>query len=515
MHRAFALVIASVFGCCASTAMALGFGQVANATRLGQPLDFSVEVKLDAGESLPPECISADVIAGNNRIAPASVRARLVRMPRSDTFAARVTTTTRINEPVVTVALSLGCPPRLSHKFVSLLDPPLGNARQRVPAGGERSAAVPPDAVPATLPGGADIDAAAMDDAAERMRDRVRLEGLEARVARMGEEAQATQQDMAALQARVRNAEQARVTDPVIYGLTTLVVLLLGVIALLLWRQSRLQSERSWMTEADALSDLSSRPSDSRHPLPTASPMNEATLTSMRVLTEPPGQITVAGDPASAAAQAAVPAAWTPHELSTEELIDLEQQADFFVALGQEEAAIDLLMEHLRSSGGTSPMPYLKLLEIYRRRDESEAYERIRERFNRRFNAHAPAWAADPREGRELDKYTAVAARLQAAWPVASSAMKLLESLLFRRESTEAPFDLPAYEEMLFLYALARDLAEHEVSPQGVDLLLPLDNGDEMSSIMRAGDVTLPPPTRSQRPVDVELDLDHRGSKDG
>ena len=57
-------------------------------------------------------------------------------------------------------------------------------------------------------------------------------------------------------------------------------------------------------------------------------------------------------------------------ELSVEELIDLEQQADFFVVLGQDEAAIDLLMEHVRSSGGASPMPYLKLLEIYRRRGD-------------------------------------------------------------------------------------------------------------------------------------------------
>ena len=37
-----------------------------------------------------------------------------------------------------------------------------------------------------------------------------------------------------------------------------------------------------------------------------------------------------------------------------DELIDLEQQAEFFLVLGEEESAIDLLMSHLRSSGGTS-----------------------------------------------------------------------------------------------------------------------------------------------------------------
>ena len=57
-----------------------------------------------------------------------------------------------------------------------------------------------------------------------------------------------------------------------------------------------------------------------------------------------------------------------PRELSVEELLDLEQQADFFIALGQEDAAVDLLMSHLRSAGGQSPLPYTKLLEIYRAR---------------------------------------------------------------------------------------------------------------------------------------------------
>ena len=112
-------------------------------------------------------------------------------------------------------------------------------------------------------------------------------------------------------------------------------------------------------------------------------------------------------------------------DVSIEELIDLEQQADFFVVLGQDESAIDLLMAHLRSTGGGSPLPYLKLLEIYRRRGDREAYERTRERFNHRFNAYAPDWEADPQHGRSLEDYPGVvrapAARLADArstrWP--------------------------------------------------------------------------------------------------
>ena len=45
--------------------------------------------------------------------------------------------------------------------------------------------------------------------------------------------------------------------------------------------------------------------------------------------------------------------------------MDLEQQVDFFMVLGQQEAAVDLLVGHIRNTGGTSPVAYLKLLEIY------------------------------------------------------------------------------------------------------------------------------------------------------
>ena len=163
--------------------------------------------------------------------------------------------------------------------------------------------------------------------------------------------------------------------------------------------------------------------------------------------------------------------------MSAEELIDLEQQAEFFVVLGQDDAAIDLLMGHVRSTGGVSPLPYLKLLEIYRRRGEREPYDRIRERFNRRFNAYAPEWDVDPELGLSLEGYPEVMGRLQNAWASPSQAMDLLDVALFRRDAGPT-FDVPAYRELLFLYSLSRDLAERDTPEDGaVDLLLPL--GDE------------------------------------
>jgi hypothetical protein len=166
-----------------------------------------------------------------------------------------------------------------------------------------------------------------------------------------------------------------------------------------------------------------------------------------------------------------------PRELSVEELLDLEQQADFFIALGQEDAAVDLLMSHLRSAGGQSPLPYTKLLEIYRRQGDRSAYERTRARFNRRFNAYAPDWDTGPASGRSLEDYPDTVAVLESAWPSPIDAMAILEALLFKRDDTSELFDLPAYRDVLVLYSLARDLWQHGGGhgETAIDVLLPLD----------------------------------------
>ena len=171
-----------------------------------------------------------------------------------------------------------------------------------------------------------------------------------------------------------------------------------------------------------------------------------------------------------------------PRDVSIEELIDLEQQAEFFVVLGQDEAAVDLLVEHLRSTGGGSPLPYLKLLEIHHRLNQREAYERMRTRFNHRFNAYAPEWGVDLGEGRSLDDYAGVIPRLQQVWPHPLDAMAELEALLFRKSRGEL-FDLPAYREVLFLYSLARDLLDRaSAGSSSVDLLIPMADGGDFSS---------------------------------
>jgi hypothetical protein len=195
--------------------------------------------------------------------------------------------------------------------------------------------------------------------------------------------------------------------------------------------------------------------------------------------------------------------------VSAEELIDLEPQAEFFVTLGQDDAAVDLLLNHIASAGGISPLPYLQLLELHRQRGDRDAYERVREQFNQRFNAYAPAWEDRNAAPRSLEDDDEVMGQLQAAWPTPARAMGVLEPLLFRQGASEPVFDLAAYREVLFLYEVARDLAEHQGGPATVDFELPLQESPSVLSYPMHNTVPVAPSAHMPRPLMVDVDLGH------
>lgn len=606
-----AIVLASMLLAWATLAQAVGFGRVENATVLGQPLDFYATVVLGADESVEPDCIAVEVQSGDSPLPPQAVQVRVVRGSGGAAPRLRVQSTVRIDEPVVTVQLSVSCGTRLTRRFVVLVDPPTyavpqvvaqapardaepaapatlpapvarasdapatvtrsaprardaSRASQRntarrarsstpprvvalAPAGGSASPAVaasaqpsasapsnpsasvqPPRAAARAGAGGSSrlvLDAAGQSApmsaaaqtasaaagaassvseadafAAEMARERERLKQLEATVDRLRAEqasAVAAQQapSAAVVPARVRDTADRAAMSPLIYALAAAVLLLLVAVIVLMLQQARLRREVKWWTEAavgpdSRLAEPQGAPRVPTPPLPLSPPPPPPRTmpAPMAAPTYDPDPVTL---PAAALQQTTPVTLVSPpppdtvsmgdmqvpaRELSVEELMDLEQQADFFVVLGQDEAAVDLLMSMVRSSGGSSPMPYLKLLEIYRRTGERGPYDRIRERFNQRFNGIAPSWEQDPASGLELEGYPDVLAGLQALWPAPLDAAVSLEAMLFRRGGHLPPFDLPAFAELLFLHRLSHDLFEQERSSTGVDLLLPLDS---------------------------------------
>ncbi|MDE2457529.1 MAG: hypothetical protein KGL43_28385, partial [Burkholderiales bacterium] len=361
------------------------------------------------------------------------------------------------------------------------------------PAGRPASAA--DVAVEQALQAVAEAASAAREAASAASASQERLAALERTVEQLRADQATSLKAVAAMHDRLVAAEsRSRFTMPLLLAFGAL-ALLSGWLG---WRLSRLQDERrrSWQLAADAADATDAaqgEASGSRRASPLAL-RDSAAAQAVQAAAPLPAQAP-AWPPAAPLAVPELPLesvvehtdvlpprGASSRDVTIEELLDLEQQAEFFIVLGQDEAAIDLLIEHVRSTGGSSPLPYLKLLEIYRRRNEREAYERMRARFNHRFNAYAPAWEVDLQHGLALDDYPSVTPRLQQVWARPLDAMAELEALLFRKSRGEL-FDLPAYREVLFLYSIARDLLDREaVDTSSVDLLLPLADGGEFSS---------------------------------
>ncbi|WP_431286053.1 hypothetical protein [Roseateles chitinivorans] len=192
--------------------------------------------------------------------------------------------------------------------------------------------------------------------------------------------------------------------------------------------------------------------------------------------------------------------------VTVEELIDLEQQVDFFMVLGQDDAAIELLSSRLNHRDAASGLPFLKLMELYQRRGDRDAFDRISARFTEQFRARAPSWSDDLNEGDALETHQELIERLEAAWSDPEGSMSLLQDLLSNHQEYSGDLGLPAYRDLLLLYAVARDRAEHEVDGNSIDVVLPLDAtapADQMATMVWQS----PAPSRTPLTQSVDLDL--------
>jgi pilus assembly protein FimV len=144
--------------------------------------------------------------------------------------------------------------------------------------------------------------------------------------------------------------------------------------------------------------------------------------------------------------------------ISVDELLDLEQQVDFFMVLGQDGDAIELLEQQVSGSGCRSPLPYLKLLDVYRLQGEVGAFERVREQFGARFGLQAPGWGVEGIPVRSLEQYPSLLMDLCDRWTQTDEALDWLNHQLFHCEDHGQVLDIPAYEDLLFLFLVARDL---------------------------------------------------------
>lgn len=345
--------------------------------------------------------------------------------------------------------------------------------------------------------------AASAASEAERVNaaQREQIAELQRRLEQSALETQVSHAKAAQLQARLEAAQAARYPLPWLVALTAVVAVSLFGVGVLLDRWAARRPRRSsWAAERPstrfAPSALKSQPlppepvSQVPSALADDTPLDAMASTGPLLFNRMPApapSVASAGADEWGAAPtvASVAAVADPRARSesvravlpvtADALIDLQQQAEFFVALGQEETALDLLDGFTRGAGGSCPMPYLMLLDMQRRRGDASAYAGVRERYEKRFHRAAPAWDEPPAEPTSMADHLEEMKRIEMVWADPPAAMRLVESLLVHGGTPAVAFDLHCLGELQFLYLMARDRSDVSTpAVEPVDLLLPL-----------------------------------------
>ena len=366
-----------------------------------------------------------------------------------------------------------------------------------------------------------------------------RLQALEAQVKALQSNSVKSQAEQARLQSELAKAEEERYTNGII-GLVA--VLLMGGLsaAAYLWfktRRSTAGFRVDWFRKRDdepsllgglADNSLSQRRAGSSGRVSLAPDVDLSVFDS--ILDDGAGhRDPVAGDslpPPERYDSAPMPSGFFnstmgSRALNVEELFDVQQQAEFFVSLGQHEQAIDLLRNHIASTPGTSGVAYLDLLHLLYKFDRRPEFDRLRDEFNFSFNAEVPPFdkfAQFEQNRRGIERYPSAMSRIQALWKT-PQILGMLEQCIFRKpEAGDAEmFDLEAYRELLLLFAIANEIQD---TPRS---LTDADPVSSRSGIGRADSVFASPASVSSGlaaldsispavgpavVVDLDLDLD-------
>lgn len=311
------------------------------------------------------------------------------------------------------------------------------------------------------------------------LRDMQRVQTLETDVRGLRELTIKNQASLVDLKAQLEMAQSQRYANALVYGLAALLAAALAL-AVYFWRSGRsgAWSGRDWWSGRDSAGDedgevspdadslLSSLAQRSpvravKVPVDVDLDVNEEMFASLK----PPPVPAAAREPALPRLDpvdfvASIPG--SPRAVNAEELFDIQQQADFFISLGQYDQAIEVLKNHISDSAETSALAYLDLLKIYHKLDREDDYARLRVEFNRVFNAQVPVWEAFSEESSGLEAYQKALSRIESLWP-SPKVLEIIEESIFRKPGMvegEA-FNLEAYRELLLLHAIAKDVVEH------------------------------------------------------
>ena len=151
-----------------------------------------------------------------------------------------------------------------------------------------------------------------------------------------------------------------------------------------------------------------------------------------------------------------------PPNFNRSALLDLTQQVEFFLTLGNANSAIEVLERRIREHPNDCPTVYLQLMEIANQYGLKTDFRQFREEFSQLFNAEVPEFALFRHEGKALEDYPDLLTHIVRIWPSAK-VMEVIEACVrFNPQDKYATrFDLAAFRELILLHGLVRYQTYH------------------------------------------------------
>jgi pilus assembly protein FimV len=153
----------------------------------------------------------------------------------------------------------------------------------------------------------------------------------------------------------------------------------------------------------------------------------------------------------------------TGKNYDVQELFDVQEQSEFFITVGQHDQAIEILRNHIDANPEGSPLAYLDLFALFHNLGKRQEYEELAGRFVSHFNARIPSFDEYGTEKRRhLEHYIAAMTRIQLLWPTEKTLNVIAESIFRKPETPESAFSLEAYQDLLLLYGILKEIHENE-----------------------------------------------------
>lgn len=383
-------------------------------------------------------------------------------------------------EPVVAPAASLAATPSLvtppPRPEARLVIEPLESPPNKAGTPSQAPLPPPPPEPPPALPVEAGVSVPAVEPA---VAENAQWKQMQADITALRSQVQEMGLANVTLQRQLAEAKDQRFSATLVYALLGLLMAALAGAAWL-WHRSRgylAERQEDWAEITDHAYSISSEVELLEEPASKVSPSPLRPSTSERV---PP--VTPAPPPLRAASPVVPEPAPKPelepepeleffdfpvppapvleslpvrNVIKPEVIFDLQQQAEFFISVGENDQAIGVMKQHIAENETTSPLAYLELLRLYHSLGRVEEFNQLRGQFHRHFNASVPEFANFSKTGSSLLGYVDVLARIEALWN-SQDVLEELAHCLFHSEKQGPVFDLNAYDDLMLLYAIAQ-----------------------------------------------------------